>query len=172
MTAASDDGDGDGFDRRRRRTLWALPTGLYLLGSRSGDERNLMTINWVSQVCIDPKLVAVSVEREALTHRLVADGGTFTVSLLSREDRAVVRKFVRPATAGDDGTLNGFAVTTGPTGTPVLAQAAAWLDCEVRDHLELGSHTLFVGEVVGCAPPGDPDAPLLRMEDTRMNYGG
>lgn len=164
--------DDDGFDRRRRRTLWALPTGLYLLGSRSGDERNLMTINWVTQVCMEPKLVGVGVEREAVTHRLVADGGAFTVSLLSRDDRAVVRKFVRPATVDGDGTLNGFAVEEGPTGTPVLAQAAAWLDCRVVERLDLGSHTLFVGEVVGCSAPEDPDAGVLRMEDTRMNYGG
>jgi len=40
----------------------------------------------------------------------------------------------------------------------------------VRQQLELGSHVLFVGEVVAAG--GDPERPLLRMEDTRMNYGG
>jgi flavin reductase (DIM6/NTAB) family NADH-FMN oxidoreductase RutF len=179
MSTPTDEPDGSGadpehdaFDRARRRTLWALPTGLYLLGSRSGGERNLMTANWVVQVCLEPKLVAVGVEVEALTHRLVRDGGAFAVSLLARDDRAVVRKFVRPAVEGEDGTLNGFAVTAGTTGAPVLAQAAAWLDCEVRQQLDLGSHTLFVGEVVGCSPPEGDEVALLRMEDTRMNYGG
>lgn len=164
--------DQDRFDRDRRRTLWALPSGLYLLGSRSGEERNLMTINWVTQVCLDPKLVAVSVEREAYTNRLVGEGGVFSVSLLKREDRSVVRKFVRPATVDEDGGLNGFPVTATPAGTPVLAQAAAWLDCEVRERLDLGSHTVFIGEVVACSPPESDDVALLRMEDTRMNYGG
>jgi flavin reductase (DIM6/NTAB) family NADH-FMN oxidoreductase RutF len=61
----------------------------------------------------------------------------------------------------------------------VLEAAAAWLDCSVRHHLALGSHGLFVGEVTDCGvgPPGSPDdaavsGELLRMEDTRMNYGG
>ena len=43
------------LDRHRRRVLWALPTGLYLVGSRAGDEVNLMTANLVVQVCIEPE---------------------------------------------------------------------------------------------------------------------
>lgn len=166
------DTDADEYDRRRRRTLWSMPSGLYLLGSRSGDERNLMTLNWATQVASEPKLVAVSVERQARTHRLVADGGAFALSILDRSDRAVVRKFVRPATwDARDATLNGFKVGVARTGVPVLAGAGAWLDCEVRDRLDWVSHTLFVGEVVDCRAPSD-GFEALRMEDTKMSYGG
>jgi flavin reductase (DIM6/NTAB) family NADH-FMN oxidoreductase RutF len=70
------------------------------------------------------------------------------------------------------GTLAGHVVRSARTGAPILASAAAWLDCEVREQLEVGSHTLFVGEVVDCGFGGDEDADVLRMEDTRMNYGG
>ena len=59
------------FDRHRRRVLWALPTGLYLVGSRHGDEVNLMTANLVVQVCLEPKLVGVALERDSVTARLV-----------------------------------------------------------------------------------------------------
>ena len=55
--------DPDEYDRLRRRVLWAMPTGLFVVGSRAGDRRNLMTCNWVMQVATSPKLVAVSVER-------------------------------------------------------------------------------------------------------------
>jgi flavin reductase (DIM6/NTAB) family NADH-FMN oxidoreductase RutF len=49
--------------------------------------------------------------------------------------------------------------------------AAAWVECEVRQQLPCGSHTVFVGEVIDCG--GEPDGlEVLRMEDTRMNYGG
>jgi flavin reductase (DIM6/NTAB) family NADH-FMN oxidoreductase RutF len=62
------------------------------------------------------------------------------------------------------------------TGAPILDCALAWLDCEVRHVLALGSHSWFVGELVDCGESlGDspaPDADVLRMEDTRMNYGG
>ena len=65
-------GPGDGgraeeYDRLRRRVLWALPTGLFVVGSRAGDRRNLMTCNWVMQVATSPKLVAVAVESGSVT---------------------------------------------------------------------------------------------------------
>ena len=50
---------------------WALTTGLYLVGSRSGDEVNLMTANLIVQVCMEPKLVGVALERDSVTNRLV-----------------------------------------------------------------------------------------------------
>jgi flavin reductase (DIM6/NTAB) family NADH-FMN oxidoreductase RutF len=172
-TPEEPDPDADAFDRLRRRVLWKLPSGLYLVGSRAGGVRNLMTLNWASQLALQPKLVGVSIEREALSHRLIAEGGVFSLSLLDREDRAVVRRFVKPAIYEPEaGTLSGQPVRTARTGAPILAAAVAWLDCEVRHRLDLGSHALFVGEVVDSGFGGDEDAPILRMEDTRMSYGG
>ena len=52
------------------------------------------------------------------------------------------------------------------------AQAVGFLDCEVRDRVEVGNHTLFVGEIVDAGFLKDETTPVLRMEDTKMNYGG
>ena len=166
--------DHEEYDRERRRILWSLPTGLYVLGSAAGGRRNLMTLNWAMQVATDPKLVAVSVEATALTHQLVTEGGAFSLNVIAREDRAVVRKFVKPLhDEGDPDSLAGFAVRTSVTGAPILASALCWLDCPVRHTLPLGSHTVFVGEIADCgAREGAETAEVLRMEDTRMSYGG
>lgn len=166
--------DPEEYDRARRRILWSLPTGLYVLGSAAGGRRNLMTLNWAMQVATAPKLVAVSVEAAAVTHRLVAEGGSFTLNVIAREDRAIVRKFVKPLDDdGSPGSLSGFEVTTAVTGAPILGCALAWLDCRVSHTLAVGSHTVFVGEVADCgARDGDGSAEVLRMEDTRMSYGG
>ena len=163
----------DEYDRMRRRALWTMPSGLYLVGSRSADRRNLMTANWVTQVSFDPKLLAVGIEKPALTHRLVSEGRVFTVNTIDREDRAIVRKFTKPVDVDLDAmTANDFAFHDGPTGAPVLDQAVAWFDCDVRDTVEVGDTTLFIGEVVACGFQKAEDTPVLRMEDTRMNYGG
>src|ERR1700723_2176964 len=69
------DRDPDEYDRLRRRVLWSLPTGLFVIGSRSGDRRNMMTANWVMQIATSPKLVAVAVERGSVTRRLIEEGG-------------------------------------------------------------------------------------------------
>jgi len=165
------------YDRLRRRVLWAMPTGLYVVGSVAGGERNLMTANLVVQLCVDPKLVGVAVESSARTHGLIESGGCFAVSFVARDDRALVRKFVKPAT--DDRaarTLNGVAYLDAPvTGAPVLAGAVAFLDCRLERTVALGSHSLFVGLVVDAAfgAGRDPEeGPVLRVEDTRMSYGG
>src|SRR5207302_8725174 len=134
--------DAEEYDKRRRRVLWSMPSGLYVIGSRAGDERNLMTANWATQVSFDPKLLAVSVENDALTHRLVREGRVFSLNVVDREDRAIVRKFTKPVEADlAAGTLNGFAFHDGRTGAPVLDQAVAVLDCEVRHDVAAGDHT-------------------------------
>jgi len=159
-----------------------MPSGLYVVGSRAGPRRNLMTISWVTQVAMSPKLVGIGVESGAVTHDLLEAGGVFALTLLPRSQRTVVRRFAKPVTESfvdDDsgaGTMQGEAVHVATTGAPILDCALAWLDCEVRHVLALGSHSWFVGEVVDCGESlGDspaPDADVLRMEDTRMNYGG
>ena len=161
------------YDKLRRRVLWSMPYGLYLVGSRAGSKRNMMTLNWATQVSFEPKLIGIGVEKAALTHQLVADGGSFTLNTVSRDDRAIVRKFTKPVE--DDpaaGTLNGFPVHDGPTGAPILTQAVAWIAAEVRQAVDCGGHSFFVGEVVDCAFARAEDTSVLRMEDTRMSYGG
>jgi flavin reductase (DIM6/NTAB) family NADH-FMN oxidoreductase RutF len=177
--------DPQAYDRLRRRVLWSMPTGLFVIGSagvRDGvRHHNLMTANLVVQVATAPKLVAIAVEHEAVTAQLIDAGDGFSVSILARADRALVRRFVKPVhdvvvnDTGDPVEMAGVAVAVGPSGAPVLAQALAWLDCGLRHRLDLGSHLLFIGEVLAASEQEATDdaAPeVLRMEDTRMNYGG
>jgi flavin reductase (DIM6/NTAB) family NADH-FMN oxidoreductase RutF len=135
-----------------------------------------MTANLVVQVCLEPKLVGVALEHESVTARLVTAGGGFTLSLLARTDRDVVRRFVKPVTDighAPDGTvlgLSGQPVTeVGPDRRPMLTSAAGYLDCRLTSAEPLGSHIFCIGEVIGVG--GEP-AEVLRMEDTRMHYGG
>ena len=193
-TSGPGDRDPDDVDRLWRRVLWAMPTGLFVVGSRSGDRRNLMTCNWVMQVATTPRLMAVAVESDSVTRDLVERGGGFSVSLLARSERSLVRKFVKPVR---DVTLDGGGVATAMQGEPIvevdgglpcLAAAVAWLACRVRtvatwdglvDDGDGGvgaSHVLVVGEVVAAGEThrlgGSGDDAVLSMDDTRMSYGG
>lgn len=167
------DGEREEYDKVRRRVLWTLPYGLYVVGSRHGDRRNGMTTNWVTQVSFAPKLMGIGVEKTAFTHELISSGGVFSICTVAREDRAIVRKFTKPVDVDMSAmTLNGFPFHEGVTGAPILDQAPAYLDCEVRQAVDVGGHTFFIGEVMDARFQGDEDIEVLRMEDTRMLYGG
>ena len=139
-----------------------------------------MTLNWATQVALEPKLLAVSVQSSAVTHELIEDGRVFALSILKRDDRTVVRKFVKPVGPTEvdvdesgTGTMREISVRSDLTGAPVLEGAVGWLDCELRQTIALGSHSLFIGEIVSSGfGEGGEEAEVLRMEDTRMNYGG
>jgi flavin reductase (DIM6/NTAB) family NADH-FMN oxidoreductase RutF len=162
------------YDKLRRRVLWKVPSGLYVIGTTDkASRRNGMTLNWFTQVSFDPKLVGIGVENTAVTHELIVTSGVFSVCLVDREDRAIVRKFTKPVDVDLDAkTLNGFPYFDGATGAPVLSQSVAYLECEVRNPVPAGDHTFFVSEVVNTAFLKDEETEVLRMEDTRMNYGG
>ena len=88
----------------------------------------------------------------------------------------MVRRFVKPvtdvATASDGSvvSMSGHDVEeVGPGRLPVLRDAAGFVVCRVTRLEELGSHVWCTGEVVEVG--GEPDE-VLRMEDTRMHYGG
>jgi flavin reductase (DIM6/NTAB) family NADH-FMN oxidoreductase RutF len=149
-----------------------IPNALALVGSHAGDEWNGMTTSWITQVSMEPVLIGVGVDNEALTHRLITDGGAFSVNLWSAEDTKVFVKFSKPAVYDPAGsTLNGRAVRTATTGAPIFAEAVAWMDCSLRAAHDVGTHTFFIGEVVD-AGVNDAEVRAAAMSDTRMKYGG
>ncbi len=157
-------------DELLNRVMWKIPNALALVGSRAGDEQNAMTTSWITQLSMDPVLIGVGIDNDAVTHRLISDGGSFTVNLWDAEDTKLFVKFSKPAT-NDGDALNGRPVRPATTRAPVFDGAMAWIDCEVRQSIDLGTHTLFVGEVVDAAI-NDDDARAAAMSDTRMKYGG
>lgn len=157
-------------DELVNRVTWKIPNALALVGSAAGGERNAMTTSWITQLAMEPVLIGIGVDNSAVTHRLITEGGSFTINLWDSEETRPFVKFSKPAI--DDGeTLNGRPVRNGMTGAPIFDEALAWLECEVRQAHDLGTHTLFIGELIDAAINDDEKRPAA-MSDTRMKYGG
>jgi flavin reductase (DIM6/NTAB) family NADH-FMN oxidoreductase RutF len=152
------------------RVTWMIPNALVLVGSAFGEEWNAMTTSWVTQLSMEPVLIGVGVDNKAVTHRLISEGKSFSVNLWSAEDTRPFVKFSKPAERDGD-SLNGRSVFTANTGAPVFSEAIAWMDCSLRQSHDLGTHTLFIGEVVE-AGVNDGEQRAAAMSDTRMKYGG
>lgn len=157
-------------DELINRVTWKIPNALALIGSRHGDTWNGMTASWITQVSMEPVLIGVGVDNKAVTHRLIRDGGAFSVNLWSAEDTRVFVKFSKPAEKTDM-QLNGRAIREGVTGVPIFEEAVAWMECAVRHAIDFGTHTFFVGEIVDCGINDDEARPAA-ISDTRMKYGG
>jgi len=152
------------------KVTWKIPNALALIGSASDGEWNGMTASWITQVSMEPVLIGVGIDNKAVTHRLITASGVFSVNLWSPEDTRVFVKFSKPAVQ-ESGTLNGRPVRLGRTGAPIFEEAVAWMECEVRNAIDFGTHTFFVGEIVDAdVTVGEERA--ASISDTRMKYGG
>jgi flavin reductase (DIM6/NTAB) family NADH-FMN oxidoreductase RutF len=81
-------------------------------------------------------------------------------------------KFSKPAQKDGD-SLNGRPIREGVTGVPIFTEAVAYIECSVTETVELGSHDLFIGEVVDAGFHEDREGTsVASMNDTRMKYGG
>lgn len=152
------------------KVTWKIPNVLCLVGSRHEDRWNGMTTSWVTQVSMEPVLIAISVDNTAVTHELITGSGVFTVNLWTKEDTRPFVKFSKPATK-EGMTLNERPISEGVTGAPVFDEAAAYMECEVREAHDVGTHTVFYGEIV-AAGIRDDETEIAAMSDTRMKYGG
>ena len=168
-------GDEEAYDHGRRRLLWGLTTGLYLLGTHHGDDLHVMTTSWATQLAISPKLVGVSVEANARTRQFIDASGSFLLALLAVDQKNIIRKFVKVDQRREvkEGSLaiEGVPFGLSEMGNPYPIAAAGFLEMKLVSRLELGSHTLFVGEVTD-AVEFVLGAVMLSIRDTRMNYGG
>src|SRR5260221_11837516 len=114
--------DPDEYDRLRRRVLWKMPSGLYVVGSTDkAERRNGMTVNWATQVSFDPKWIGISVEREAVTHELIETSNVFALCMIDREDRAFFPKFPKPVDLNLPApTFNAFPYLASPVSSVLV----------------------------------------------------
>lgn len=139
-----------------RRLLGHFATGVSVVAARepgTGEPHGL-TVNALCSVSLEPPLVLVCVEQDSVTHGLIARSNAFSVNILATEQERLSRRFAMPELASK---FEGVAWREEATGSPVLEDALAWLDCRLDASHVAGDHTIFIGEVVaGDAREGGP----------------
>lgn len=132
-----------------KRVFRDLSYGLYIVTSRDNERLNGQIINTAIQVTSGPARVAVIINKKNLTHEFIVASGVFTVSVL---EESTPLTFVGPFGFKSGRDINKFAKVkfkTGITGAPlVIEHALSVLEAKVTDQIDLGSHTIFIGEVV------------------------
>jgi len=126
--------------------LTNLSHGVYVLGSRRGREMTAMTAAWVAQVSAHPPCVAVAVRDDRYTLGVILESATFSLSVLRDDQVAIATRFAETSGEYHD-KLHGLLYGQSPSGSPVLLDCLAYLDCKVLDTARAGDHTVFIGEV-------------------------
>ncbi len=121
-------------------------------GTSEGERPNIITIAWAGTVNSDPPMVSVSVRKNRFSHHMIKESGEFVVNLVD-EAHCDALDFCGVRSGKDVDKFAHCGLTAMPAigmeYAPAIAECPAYLACKVRHVLELGSHDMFVGEVVG-----------------------
>ena len=133
-----------------RKAFRDLSYGLYLVTSFKGDRLNGQVVNTVIQVTSEPPRVAVIINKKNLTHDFILKSQVFAVSVL---EESAPMAFFGPfgfKSGRDVDKLAKVAFKKGSTGCPLITEhALSVMEAEVIDRIDLGSHSIFVADVIG-----------------------
>ena len=129
---------------------------------REGEKPNIITVAWAGTICSDPAMVSISVRKERYSHDIIKDSGEFVVNLTTRKlcyatDYCGVKsgrntdKFAdMHLTPQQSVKIAAPAIKESPVNieSPAIGESPVNIECKVKQVLELGSHDMFIAEVV------------------------
>ncbi len=112
-------------------------------GRRSG-----LTATAVASLSDRPPMVLACVNQTAGAHDEILKANAFSVNLLSADQQPVAERFAGKGGLTGEDRFSGLAWKTLSTGSPILAEALAVLDCELAEHHTFATHSIFIGRVI------------------------
>ena len=133
------------------KALYKLGYGMYVIGSRKGDRLNGQIANTAFQITSEPPTIAVSINKTNLTHEFIKESKVFTASVLCQDTPLSFIGHFGFKSGRDINKLKGISYRIGQTKAPVVIDnAVSYLEAKVLQEIDVGTHTIFIGEVVGA----------------------
>ena len=151
-----------------------IPYGFFAVTSRAGDDRNVMVLNWLTQVSFEPQHLVIGLQNSAYTMGLVKESRKFVVNLFRKEDASVIKQFTKSREKNPE-KFESANYSDGPvTDVPVLDEAAAYVECEVEEIYDTGAgHSVVIAKVVGGGVRKEGEAAdTLTLPDLGWSYAG
>jgi flavin reductase (DIM6/NTAB) family NADH-FMN oxidoreductase RutF len=154
----------------KKAALRLFTYGLYAVTAKHGDEVSAMTVNWIVQSSFDPPLVALAVEHDSHSRQVIEAAGAFAVNVYETGQRDLAgslgRTFAKHPEKISEHTWN-----PGPaTGSPLLPEALAWVECRVQSATPSGDHILYIAEVIEAGQNRTGTA--LTIAEAGFKYSG
>jgi len=154
------------------RALGRIPSGLYILTARDGPGRSTgMLASWVMQAGFEPPMLTVAVHRDRYVGSWIDATRRFALNQVPTGNKALIRHFGRgfpeDAPAFDGPTLRDDL----DAGGPILADALAYLDCELAGQLDgEGDHRILLARVVAGGLLASDAEPLIHVRKNGLHY--
>ncbi len=142
--------------------LYPLPV-VMVSCAKKGGRPNIITVAWAGTICSDPAMVSVSIRKERYSHEIIESTGEFVINLVTEElTYATDYCGVKSGRDIDKFAETGLSpVSIEGVSAPAIAESPLSLACKVKQIKELGSHDMFIAEVVG-----------VMADDRYMNESG
>ena len=129
--------------------LYPLPVVMVSVTDRQG-RHNIITVAWVGTVCTNPPMVSISVRPERYSYGILQETGEFVISLTTRR-LAWAADYCGVKSGSDVDKFKELSLTPSAASrvaAPLIAESPVNLECQVGQVLPLGSHHMFLAEVV------------------------
>mgnify|MGYP001222986069 CR=1 FL=1 len=140
-------------------TLHKVSYGLYIISSKKGNAFNGQIANTVFQITSEPATVAISINKQNLTHEFIRESGLVTVSILSQEAPLSLIGTFGFKSGRDLDKFAGVKYTLGQNGVPIIQEhCVGYLEGQVMQAIDVQTHTVFIvkvteAEITGAGEP-------------------
>lgn len=135
---------------RAGNMLYPLPAVMVSCG-RPEEKPNIITVAWAGTVCSSPAMVSISVRPERYSYDIIRQTGEFVINLTT-EQLVRATDYCGVRSGRDVDKFQEMHLTAGKAehvSAPLIEESPVNIECRVQQVLELGSHHMFVAEVVG-----------------------
>lgn len=129
--------------------LYPLPVVLVSVANAKG-EQNVFTVAWAGTICSDPPMVSISVRPERYSYNFIKETGEFVINLTTRE-LAYATDYCGVRSGRDENKFDTLHLSVSKADKvmpPLIEQSPINLECKVTQIQELGTHHMFLAEVV------------------------
>ena len=136
--------------------LRAIQYGMFIISSHAEEKMNGQIANTVFQISPDPATVAISINKQNLTHEYISKSKVFTITVLSQETPMEFIGLFGFKSGKNIDKFKGMDHTAGTTGAPIVTRyAVAVMEAEVIAQIDVFTHTIFVGKLVDAKKVSD-----------------
>lgn len=152
--------------------IYPLPAALISCGENA-DEYNIITISWMGTICSNPPMCYISVRPERKSYEIIKRTGEFVINL-TNEKLAYATDWCGVRSGKDYNKFKEMDLTpvkAEMVNAPLIRESPLCIECRVKEIIPLGSHTMFISDVVNVQADKqyiDPETDTFDLEAAKL----